>query len=470
MFMLVTLGLSAMAGPYDRSPKRPLSDDEQTVPVPAFLQQYKDSLDRLVATCHGDGSDVNARGTSAISPYFYQMITPTTLYQSPLRQIMGLNWNPGTDSVAVYLISSDFVADNELSRLYYSNQALGAMYCTYPTLISITEKDMEESGKVMTNIESPIRSEAKMYEEVHLAELIQDEVGDVAAIVRRPNFWKFSGSNSLNLTQNYATDNWFQGKANHYNLQGIVAIDANFNNQRKITWENRLDLQLGFQTNNETEQNKFKPTNNLLRLNSKLGFKAAKNWYYAFNVKAETQLVPNYQYKKVKEKDDAGVEREYMQRNVITDFLTPLNVDISVGIDWKWNLKRFTGSLYVAPCTYNVKYVDRLELATRYGIDADHRTKSTFGPSATAKFNWKIAENIKWDSRLYWISNLHYTNVEFENTITFSINKYLTSKFYFYPRFNDQNVKNRMPDADGKHTGTYWMFKEWLSLGVSYNW
>lgn len=431
------------------------------------LRQYADSLDRLVQAYRGEEENGGSgTGMGVLSPYFYQMITPATLYQQPVRQAMGLNWTPGSQKPEEKLVPVDVITDSELSRLYYSNQALGNMYISYPTMVSMTEQELVEGGKVMTNIEKTIKSEAKMHEEVQLAELEHDDVGEVSAILRRPNFWKFSGSNSLNLTQNYATDNWFQGKANHYNVQGIVAIDANFNNQRRITWDNRLDLQLGFQTNSESEQNKFKPTNNLVRLNSKLGLKAAKNWYYAFNVKAESQLVPNYQYKK--QKDENG--NEYTKRSVITDFLTPLNIDISVGIDWKWNLKRFTGSLYMAPGTYNIKYVDRIELATRYGIEADHRTKSTFGPSATIKFNWKIAENIKWDSRLYWISNLHYTNVEFENTITFSINKYLTSKFYFYPRFNDQSINNRMPDADGKHTGTYWMFKEWLSLGVSYNW
>lgn len=431
------------------------------------LRQYADSLQRLV-DCYRRTTAENAfdASTVCLSPYFYQMVAPGTLYHQPLRQAMRVNWQPSLSKADRHLVGQDVITDAEMSRIYFSNQALGSMYTSYPSLISFMEKDMEESEKVIKDVDTPIKSETKLHEEVVLSELDHEEVGEVEAILRRPNFWKFKGSNSLNLTQNYATDNWFQGKANHYNVQGIVAVEANFNNQRKVQWDNRLDLQLGFQTNSESDQKKFKPTNNLVRLNSKLGFKAAKNWFYTFNVKAETQLVPNYQYKK--EKDADGVERN--KPYVITDFLSPLNVDISVGIDWKWNLKRFTGSLYMAPGTYNVKYVEQLSLSTRYGVDEGHHTKSTFGPSATAKFNWKIAENVNWDSRLYWISNLHYTNVEFENTVTFTINKYLLSKFYFYPRFNDQTKRNRMKDADGNPTGTYWMFKEWLSLGVSYNW
>lgn len=441
------------------SRKRQWDQDTLSVPTDSvqLLKAYVDSLQHLIDSYRSVDPN-RSLGTVNLSPYFYQVISPAILYRQPLHQQLGVEWSKQDSVKPFYLFSSDYVSDTELSRLYHANQALSAIYTSNPWLVSSTEKQLEEGGKVMKDIDAPIKSDIKMQEEVKLAELEHDDVGDVQAILRRPNFWKFKGSNSLNLTQNYATDNWFQGKANYYNLQGIVAVEANFNNQRRIQLDNRLDLQLGFQTNSDNEFQKFKPTNNLVRLNSKLGVKAAKNWFYTFNVKAESQLVPNNNYNK------EGVA------TCITDFLSPLNIDISVGIDWKWNLKRFTGSFYLAPCTYNLKYVDRLALSTRYGVDKDHHSKSTFGPSSTIRFNWKIASNINWDSRLYWITNMHYTNVEFENTITFSINKYLTSKFYFYPRFNDQSINNRMPDDEGKHTGTYWMFKEWLSLGISYSW
>ncbi len=439
--------------------KAQISEDEVQDSV-QYFKTFADSLQKLIDTYKSaDNDNVNSGLTTNISPYFYQLITPGTFYLQPIRQILTPNWKVENDREE-NIVSSETLTDAELSRLYYSHQALGSMYTFYPSLISVTEDQLTTDGKVVNDVDVPIKYEKNEQVDYSLAELEQEEVGQVDAIVRKPNFWTLKGSNSLDLTQNYATDNWFQGKANHYNVQGIIAVEANFNNKRKIQWDNRLDLQLGFQTNQDNEYQKFKPTNNLVRINTKLGIKAAKNWNYALSVKAESQLVPNNNY------DKNG------NKSCITDFLSPLNVDVALGIDWKWNLKRFSGSLMLAPGTYNFKYVDRIDLAGRYlGSDRkEHHSKHTFGPSATARFNWKIANNISWDSRLYWITNLHYTNIEFENTITFSINKYLTSKFYFYPRFNDTSIKNRMPDDEGKNTGTYWMFKEWLSLGVSYNW
>lgn len=463
MFAVLSVAISVQATPRKVKPDE-VPESEKDTP----MKQFADSLRRIVESYHKATTDHDANGNDVcLSPYFYQMVSPGTLYSDPVKQAFGVNWmSKDTKVPNNRIVGENEISDTELVRLFYSNQTLSTMYTVLPGLFSTTQKDISNSGSIINNLDVPIKTETKLHDEVQLAVLDEEPIEQVEAILRRPNFWKFKGSNSLNLTQNYATDNWFQGKANHYNVQGIVNVEANYNNQRKLQWDNRLDLQLGFQTNSENDQNKFKPTNNLMRINSKMGLQAAKNWFYTFNVKAETQLVPNYQYNKAKDAD--GVE--YMQRTTITDFLSPLNMDFSVGIDWKLNKKRFSSSLVLSPCTYNLKYVDRLDLSTRYGLDAGKHTKHTFGPSSTFKFNWKIADNIKWDSRLYWISNLHYVNVEFENTITFSINKYLTSKFYFYPRFNDQSKRNRMPDKDGKNTGTYWMFKEWLSLGVSYDW
>ncbi|MBR1732434.1 MAG: hypothetical protein IJ729_01640 [Alloprevotella sp.] len=49
--------------------------------------------------------------------------------------------------------------------------------------------------------------------------------------------------------------------------------------------------------------------------------------------------------------------------------------------------------------------------------------------------------------------------MEWENTFDLSINKYLTTLVFLYPRFDD-SVKRADED------GSYFQFKEYLSLGV----
>ena len=78
--------------------------------------------------------------------------------------------------------------------------------------------------------------------------------------------------------------------------------------------------------------------------------------------------------------------------------------------------------------------------------------------------NLNIWKNEQWNTRLEWFSDFKYTNIEWENTFTFTINKYLTSKLFLYPKFIDNNTKYR------RENGSYWMFREWLSMGLSYSW
>ena len=54
-------------------------------------------------------------------------------------------------------------------------------------------------------------------------------------------------------------------------------------------------------------------------------------------------------------------------------------------------------------------------------------------------------------------------NLEWENTFSFNFNKYISAKLFLYPRFDDSSINYR---SEG---GSYFMFKEWLSLGLDYS-
>ena len=63
------------------------------------------------------------------------------------------------------------------------------------------------------------------------------------------------------------------------------------------------------------------------------------------------------------------------------------------------------------------------------------------------------------------MSNFDYHIWEWENTIDFTISKLITSTFYLYPRFDNSNDKYK----NNSRFDTYLMFKEWLSIGLKYN-
>ena len=85
-----------------------------------------------------------------------------------------------------------------------------------------------------------------------------------------------------------------------------------------------------------------------------------------------------------------------------------------------------------------------------------------------------MAKNVSWSSRLYWFSNFKMTRLENENTFNFTINKYLSATVFMNPRYEDTKYYNVKRNEDGSLTDdsareTYWMFKEFLSLGLNYD-
>lgn len=370
--------------------------------------------------------------------YSLRMMLPPTFYSSSVYQQFSVG------DPAIY-------ADSNLIRMYLVNNALAQMYVNSPGIVNKTDEQLKQSGTIRTDVNTSLTTETKLSDKVVNVDLSANVTQDVELVTRKPNFWKFTGSGSLQFTQNYFSDNWYQGGENNYAVLGLLTLNMNYDNKQNIQWENRLEAQLGFQTTGKSDtHHSMKPTNNLLRLTTKFGHKAYKTLYYTTQVQVQTQIVPQY---------------ESNSDNLISNFLSPLNLTVSVGMDYKFETKnkKFRGNVYLAPCSYNMRYVQKKELAGRYGIEENHHAYHNFGPSITVNCYWQIAKNVSWNSRAYWISNFNYTNIEWENTFNFDINRYMSAKLFVYPKFDDSSHGYK-----GEHG--YLMMREWLSLGLNYKW
>lgn len=371
--------------------------------------------------------------------YALRMSLPPTFYSSSVLQQFSAE-------------TPDIRTDRSLVRMYLVNDALASMYVNRPEIIVQTDSQVEQAGTLRDDVHGSLTTDTKLSDKVVTVDLGAEMNEGVVLVTRRPNFWKFSGSGSLQFTQNYFSENWYQGGENNYAFLGLLTLNANYDNKQNVQWENRLEARLGFQTTSESETRRsMKPTDNLLRLTTKLGYKAYKTLFYTMQVQAYTQIVPLYE-------SNSDVIR--------TNFLSPLNLTVSVGLDYKFqtNNNKFRGNVYLAPCAYNMRYVSNIDLATKHGIEAGHHAYHNFGPSITVNAYWQILKNLSWNARMYWISNFTYTNIEWENTFNFTINKYLSAKLFVYPKFDDSSARYK---SEG---GSFFMMKEWLSLGFNYNW
>lgn len=427
-----------------------VTEPDYTAVADSIIKNYSDSLTALVRNQKAYAT----HPPKSPSPFLFNILGPGTLYNSALAQQMGMTATTPNTSTLPSLGDPD---DQQLLLHEASNNELSHAYIRIPQLFTTTQAALAETGGIRTELEQTV------VEEVKLAEKVVEDVPDVVVEaaepeVKRPNFWTFKGNGKLQFTQNYYSKNWYQGGENYYSMISMITLDANFNNQRKVQLDNRFEAQLGFQTS-ESSVPKFRPNSNLLRFTSNLGIKAIGNWNYSAQLQLQSQPYRGYQ----------GATR-----NIISDFLSPLYVRSSIGMDYNIKKKRFTGKLHLAPLSYVITYVHVDSRVKRYGISEGHHSKHEWGPNIDFTYDWAITKDIKWHSRLYWFSNFKLTRIENEHTFSFSINKYLSATVFLYPRFEDTKYYNLKLNEDGSRTEdsarrTHWMFKEFLSLGLNYD-
>ena len=402
-----------------------------------LLQNYLKALEALVK----ERDSLNTTSASPFpNPYYYQILSQPALYSSSLHQSLG---QTNTSS-----------PDLQLQRLYASRKMLSSLYAGAPQLVTQTESDILGQAAIRSDIHDRIQTADKLADKVSAASMLPQVDEPIEVITRRPNFWKFTGTSSLQFAQNYISDNWYKGGETNWIGNFDVTLRANYNDLRKVTWENTLDAQLGFQTT-ETDQNRtFRPSHNLLRYTSNAGYKAWKNWYYSLLVILQTQIAPNYQKN---------------TNNITSKFLSPLEVTVAPSMKYEiaWGKKKaFTGQLNIAPLAMKILYVNDDDLVKNFGIPEGKNQKTTFGPNITLNTKYQICKQILWVNRMYWFSNFDYHIWEWENNFNFTVTKLITANLHLYPRFDNSN-KNYRSGKD--HDGTYLMFKELISLGLTYH-
>ena len=360
---------------------------------------------------------------------FSKLFTPLTFYHAPADRFLRLCPKMKGDSL-------DFMLDKALMNVYLNR----------PDLVKSNESRLDVVGAPITD-DTPRQSDINIVEEV-APKAIELEATPLNIYVKKPNFWTIKGDYYLQFLQNYVSDNWYKGGESNYSMLGSVTMQANYNNKQKVKWENKLELRLGYQTSKGDTLHKYKTSEDLIRYTGKLGLQATKKWYYTLQVIAQTQFT-----KGLKSND----------KKIYSDFMSPFKLNLSVGMDYTvdWFNHRLKGSTHIAPLALNWKYVGRPSLATRYGLEEGQHGMTDYGSEFTVDLNWAFADNIRWKTRLYGYTTYERAELEWENTITFQFNKYISTNVFLYPRFDDGTKR--------KEGESYWQFKEFASIGFSYS-
>lgn len=388
------------------------------------------SLIAIMATTFAFGEDVDSVASESAK---YKLFSPLTYSRSTISSLFDFDTPVGN-----HVANSDDVA----------NLAMLNIYLTRPDLVQVTDATLDEAQSVPTIITKPIVHKTSINEQT--LDIIDDIVPENPAqiVIEKPNFWKIKGDYNLQFLQNYVSGNWYKGGESSYSFVASGTLEANYNNKQKVTWDNKLEARIGFQNTRGDTLHQFKTSEDLLRYTGKLGIQATKKWYYTFQLLTYTQFTMGYKSNDAK---------------VYSDFCSPLNVNLSLGMQYKVEAikKKLTGSVLISPLAYNFRYVGRNSLVGRYNIEEGSHTLHDFGSSFTADLTWKFSDNIKWKTRLYAFTSYKRVEAEWENTLTFSFNKYISTNIFLFPRFDDSKKRD-------KDYG-YFQLKEYASLGFSYS-
>lgn len=381
-----------------------------------------DSLSKAVQTAARDSDDVLE------NPYYFPLFAGNTLYDAQLRDALGrLSTESGELSNAV-------------------SKALLDTYAQRPDLVTRVLPVVAQSKTDRTSAKTPVAQGATAAPQPITTPPTARPWTDDAALnlqVERPNFWTFKGNFSLQFMQYYVSKNWYKGGEDHNSLLAMLNAEANYDNKEKLTFSNKLEMRLGFQSSQSDTQHEYKTNADQIRLTNKLGLQAAKRWYYTVMLQSWTQFYPGYHANDPK---------------VYSDFMSPFESVLSVGMDYKYKKSRFEVSATLSPIAANYKYVDRLALAGRNGIDAGKHSRLNLGSTVTVNSRWELMKGLIWTSRLYAFTSYSRCQAEWENTFALKVNKYLSTKIFLYPRFDD-GVKR-------KNEQSYFQFNEYLSVGL----
>lgn len=394
------------------------------------VRNYIDSLTVLRQRLDSVEHVNDSLRTESTDGRYFRLFAPTTFYHSGAQKALWLT--PRTD---------DEVADA-------IDKAMLSLYMRRSDLVKSYETELKEAGTLRDDVYQEMTQQVELVEKVAPLPEVPDEVAPVVLEVKKPNFWKFKFDGSLQFMQNYVSDNWHKGGESDYSAVGSTVIELNYNDKDRILFENKLEMKLGFVTSPSDSVHKLKPNNDLLRYTGKLGLQAHKKWYYSLQVLAYTQFARGLK---------ANDEKVY------SDFFSPFDLNVGIGMEYKVEAmkKRLTGTVNLLPFTYNLRYVDRLALATSYGLKEGKHTLHDFGSQVTVDLEWKLTDQLTWKTRLYGFTSYKRGLMEWENLFTFQVSKFISANLFLYPRFDDSEKRH--------NSMGYFQFLEYSSLGIAYS-
>lgn len=314
----------------------------------------------------------------------------------------------------------------------------------YPWVVKLNLQSLPEPPKKYVATVDPSTETIKVTE----VKVDLDEANKgVGTVYVKPKNWLHSFQGTLHFSQAYNSPNWYQGGNNNLNIIGnfVWTVKLNQAHHPNLLFENTVQYKLAMNNAPDDTLRNYSINEDRFQINTNFGLKASHNWYYSVTMQFKTQLLQNHPTN---------------QHSTTVAFLSPAELNIGLGMTYNRTSKnkKATINLSIAPLSYNmISFRD-----TRVTNYSGKKVRNQYGSNLEAKLSWKPFYNIGYQSRLYVFTNYEYAQGDWENTLSFDINRFLSTQIYVHLRY-DSSTKKR---EDTKWNR--WQLKEILSFGFTY--
>ncbi|MFT5156226.1 MAG: hypothetical protein ACI83I_000769 [Bacteroidia bacterium] len=329
------------------------------------------------------------------------------------------------------------------------------LVCTF-LLTSIAFAQNEE--QIAAKEKELIEAQADVDAAAAKVNAIKAQLTDLKPIVK----WRTGGFQALNFNQGSFT-NWAQGGINAISVTALGNAFANYKFE-KWTWDNNLDMAYGVIKNDGEDLRKNEDKIDLI---SKVGRSVSNKLSWASIARFESQFDIGYDFNNSSE-----------DRPIISKFLAPAYLKLSIGIDYKPNQYL---SLYISPAAgkWTIVNDDSIAALNLY-IPSTHENpnfRGEFGALTSMVYqNKRIVKNIGIRSGLELFNNYSDLNksnrknidVDWQTRIDFSISKYIGVNILTHVKYDHDTKIEYDPDGKPGVQGPRTQFKELFGLGFKY--
>ncbi len=350
-----------------------------------------------------------------------------------------------TASMDAYLL--DLV--NQQAEMLHANDTVDTLTLAELQRLDSIEREMREVDSLRTeNAALQVQSMSRIPTIVIEKSWVKDEVEDrndvLRAIREMRSPWRREATLMAQITQNYVTDNWYQGGSSSFAALGIAKGQISYISER-FTWENFGEWRIGGSTVSADSLHKMNTTDDQFKIYSKANLRIVPKWFTSLSAEIDTRLFPTYKSNSMELKSAP---------------FSPFRFNAAFGIDYK-PVKGL--SISVSPISYKVIHIaDTARVkATDYGLAAGQRTQHNIGSSMRVEYSWKPVREVALDAKFYLYTNYHDVELDLEVNCDFIINRWLSARLTLHPRYDTSVILEG--DTKAKI-----QFRELLSIGFAH--